>query len=106
MEILKLSEIILNCLKYEENEGLIDFVFVKKVDGKIKANSEAIILSLTEDDADMNIKDIIATKCPGYDYFLELFIIQEVFEDIQHQEEYKLDEEKIKRIIYYAEFDA
>lgn len=100
MGILKLSEIILNCLKYEEKEGLIDFVFVKRDEGKFEANSEAIILSLTEDEADIGIKDMIASKCPGYDYFLELFIIQEVFEDIQHQAEYKHDEEKIKRIIY------
>jgi hypothetical protein len=29
-----------------------------------------------------------------------------IFEDISTQEEYKSDEEKVKRIIYYAEFDA
>jgi hypothetical protein len=33
-------------------------------------------------------------------------LIKEIFEDISTQEEYKSDEEKVKRIIYYAEFDA
>jgi hypothetical protein len=81
-------------------------VFAKKINNRFEADSEAVVLSLTFEEADMNLKELQNAKCPGFDYFLEMDLIQEIYADISNLEEYKSDEEKVKRIIYYAEFDA
>ena len=81
-------------------------VFAKKTKDKFEPHSEAKVLGLTIEEIEMNLIDIQNAKCPGYDYFLEMNIIQDFFDDIKNLEEYKSDDDKVKRIIYYAEFDA
>jgi hypothetical protein len=103
---MSLSEIILECKNYEETEEMMHQIFAKKVDGKFEPNSEAILLKLTLEEMEMNTTKISDSKCPGFDYFLELFILQDFYNDLEKLEEYKSGIEKVKRIIYYAEFDA
>ena len=99
---MTLSEIIINC----ENFNEFSFVYAKRLNDKFIANSEAIVLELDESEMQTNTAEIARKKCPGYDYFLEVFIIQDMFKDLKELEGYKLDEKKIERIIYYAENDA
>lgn len=106
METLLLKDVILNSLQCEEADDLIQQVFAKRNKNGFEATSETVVLSLTEEEAAMKIKDIADSKCPGFDYFLEFFILQDFFEDIKDLTEYESDEEKVKRVIYYAEFDA
>ena len=101
-----LKDLILNCLQFEGTEDGVQQVLVKRVNGKFEPSSEAVLLELTEEEAEMKIQDLIALKCPGFDYFLELFVLQEFFEDISQLAEFKSDESKVKRVINYAEFDA
>ncbi|MBT31010.1 MAG: hypothetical protein CMO01_15230 [Thalassobius sp.] len=103
---MTLKEAILNCNQYGEDEELVYQVFAKRIDGKFEIKSEAIVLALTDADAELNIKEIAESKCPSFDYFLELYIMQEIFQDMVDSDEYKTDEARVKRIIHYAEFDA
>lgn len=103
---MNLKDVILNCKRYEDSDEFMHMVFAKKENDKFEAYSEATVLQLTLDEMEMNLADIRDSKCPEFEYFLEMNIIQDFFEDIRLMEEYKLDDEKVKRIIYYAEFDA
>ncbi len=103
---MNLKNVILNCNQYEDSDELMHMVFAKKQNDKFEAHSEATVLQLTLDEMVMNLIDIGNSKCPGFKYFLEMSIIQDFYEDIRKMEEYKTDDEKVKSIIYYAEFDA
>ena len=81
-------------------------VFAKKINNRFEADSEAVVLNLTFKESEMNLVELQNAKCPGFDYFLEMDLIQEIYAGISTLKEYKSDEEKVKRIIYYAEFDA
>jgi hypothetical protein len=103
---MNLKDVILNCNRYEDSDEFMYMVFAKKENDKFTGASEATVLQLTLDEMEMNLVDIRDSKCPGFEYFLEMNIIQDFYEDIRLMEEYKLDDEKVKGIIYYAEFDA
>jgi hypothetical protein len=103
---MNLSDAILNCLKYEDSDEFMHQVFAKKIDGKFEPGSQASVLKLTLEEMEMKIVEISNLKCPGYDYFLELFLLQDIYSALVKSDEYKSDEDKVKRIIYYAEFDA
>lgn len=103
---MKLNDIILNCNQYEDSDELVHMVFAKKENDKFEVYSEATVLQLTLDEMEMNLMDIRNSKCPGFEYFLEMCIIQDFYEDIRQIEEYKSDNDIVNRIIYYAEFDA
>jgi hypothetical protein len=99
---MTLSEIIINCETYNE----FSFVYAKKLNDRFYINSEAVVLELDESEMETNTSEIARQKCPGFDYFLEIFIIQDIYEDLKKMDDYKLDEKLIERIIYYAENDA
>ena len=99
---MTLGNIILDCKNYNESS----LVYAKKQNDKFLTNSEAIVLVLDENEMETNTLEISKQKCPGFDYFLEMFIIQEMFSDLKELTEYKPDEMKVERIIYYAENDA
>lgn len=103
---MSLKNILLNSYLHQTTEDLVSMVFAKKINNRFEADSEAVVLSFTFEEAEMNLMDLQNVKCPGFDYFLEIDLIQEIFADISTLELYKSDEEKVKRIIYYAEFDA
>ena len=99
---MTLNEIIINCETYDE----FSFVYAKRLNDKFLANSEAIVLTLDESEIQTNTAEIARQKCPDFDYFLEVFIIEDIFKDLKELEGYKLDEKKIESVIYYAENDA
>ncbi len=103
---MNLNEVILNCDKYIDSDEKIHMVFAKQSKNRFEPFSAAIVLELTVEEMEMDLVSIANSKCPGHDYFLEMFIIQDLMEDIKHLDEYKSNEEKVKRVIYYAEFDA
>lgn len=81
-------------------------VYAKKIEGEFKSSSEAIFLELTDEEQELLPSEIARLKCPGFDYFLEVFLIKELIEDLLHQySEWNLNQ-KVDRVIYYAEFDA
>jgi hypothetical protein len=99
---MTLSEVIINCETYNE----FSFVYAKKINDRFYTNSEAVVLELNESEMETNTSEIARQKCPGFDYLLEIFIIQDMYKGLKIMDDYKLDEKLIERIIYYAENDA
>ena len=103
---MKLKEIILSAFEFEDTDDHTHQIYAKRINGKFEPASEARMQKLTEDELELKIKEYADTNCPGFDYFLELYILQEFLTDLQNLKEYRSDEAKVNRIIYYAEFDA
>jgi hypothetical protein len=101
-----LSEAILNCKNYIDTEEIIHSIFAKRNNGKFLPDSEALVLELTPEEMEMQLSIIAETKCPGFEYFLEIFVLQDFYNDLLKIEGFKSDDKKVERIIYYAEFDA
>ena len=81
-------------------------IFVKRHDGNYSGLSEAVLLVLSEEEQEMKTFEIAAQKCPGFEYFLEVFIAKEVVEDLTESNNSEVLSKKIERIIHYAEYDA
>jgi hypothetical protein len=103
---MTLSEAILNCKNYEDTEENMYSIYAKRINGKFQPDSDAVILKLTLEEMEMKLSDIAEMKCPEFDYFLEMFVLRDFYDDLLSVEEFKLDAKKVERIIYYAEFDA
>jgi hypothetical protein len=103
---MNLKEAILNCNLYKDSDDFMHMVFAKRVNDQFESYSEATVIQLRFQEMEIKLSDIVNSKCPGFDYFLEMNIIQEFFKDIKNLEEFKSEEDKVKRIIYYTEFDA
>ena len=101
-----LSEVILNCKNYNDTEEIVHSVFAKRKYGKFRPDSETIVLELAPDEMEMKVDEIAKVKCPGFDYFMELFILQDFYDDLLQLKEFNSDDKKVGRIIHYAEFDA
>lgn len=81
-------------------------IYAKKIDGRFESSSEVVLLELTEAELELLTKDISEKYCPGFDYFLEGFMVREMVQDMRMVPEYNTVDQQVKRIIYYAEFDA
>ena len=103
---MTLSEAILNCRNYEDTEEIIHTIFAKRNNGKFRTESETLILELKPENMEIKLNEIAKVKCPGFEYFLELAVLQDFYDDLLKIKEFKSDEKKVERIIYYAEFDA
>lgn len=103
---MNLREAILNCKKYDDTEEILHSVYAKRTNGKFQSNSDAVVLELTPEEMEIDLREIAKSKCPDYEYFLEMFILQDLYDDLLTLDEYKSDDKKVERIIYYAEFDA
>lgn len=104
---MNLKEIISNSEKYEDSDDTIYVIYAKKIGNKFIPDSEAIILELSPEEMEINVNEIANSKCPGFDYFLEMFILQDFDKDLMEIEEFKNNlNKKIDRIIYYAENNA
>jgi len=96
---MKLKEIISD-LNNIDDEAVL---YVKRIDDQFSPESETVVLKLTEEELEWKIFEVIEKKCPGYEYFLEVFLIKEIAGDLGPAESV---DSKCRRIIYYAEFDA
>ena len=80
------------------------FIYATRINGKFDKLSEATIISLNEEEAGWKVDRISKKYCPGYTYFLELELVEEMLGLQKQSEEY--DEEVISRVIGYANDDA
>ena len=82
-----------------------DVIYAKKIDGKFNNLSEVLILRLTDEEMSMSISETIKSKCPGFDYFLQANILNDLMYDLE-AEKPALDLDKIiQSVIHYVEFD-
>ncbi|MDY8135410.1 hypothetical protein [Aquimarina sp. 2201CG5-10] len=96
---MKLVEVITNIEKVDEESVL----YVKRIDGQFTCNSDVTILKLTEVELEWKTFEVTEKKCPGFDYFLETFLIKEIIGNLKKNESIEV---KCNRLIHYAEFDA
>ena len=99
---LTLKDIVTSILSFNDE----DPVFAKKIDGKFLSNSEAIVLQLTEEESELRTNEIAEIKCPGFEYFLDAFIIKDMINDFDNSNNRVDLDERIAIIIHYAEYDA
>lgn len=99
---MTIKEIIANI--HDQNEEAM--IFAKRVDGKFLPSSEAVIIELNEEEKDWKTYEIAKKHCPGFDYFLEVYLVKDMVEDMKTTVGYKSMDQQVDRIIYYAEFDA
>ena len=86
------------------NESLV--LYAKKINGQLLPSSEAVLLELTEEEQDLSTDEIANRKCPGFNYCMEMFLIQEIMRDLDALVEKMEMDKKIDRVIYYIEHDA
>tara|TARA_R110001592_G_scaffold319883_2_gene597704 strand:+ start:337 stop:633 length:297 start_codon:yes stop_codon:yes gene_type:complete len=98
---MKLIEAIENIEQINEDA----FFYVKRINGNFSIASEVKILELTEEEIEWKTYEVTERKCPGFEYFMESFLIKEFVESLD-QGQYPTLEEKCTRLIHYAEFDA
>jgi len=96
---MKLIQVITNIEKIDGASVL----YVKRIDGQITSDSDVTILNLTEEELEWKTSKVTEKKCPGFEYFLETFLIKEIIGDLNKNESL---ESKCNRLIHYAEFDA
>ena len=99
---MTLKEIISNIDAHNEEA----IIFAKKVNEKFLPSSEAVLVELDEEELGEPTRETAEKHCPGFDYFLEVFIVKEVIEDVNATVGFKSPEQKVESIIHYAEFDA
>ena len=97
---MKLREYLQNIEKIDEESVL----YVKRIDGHFLPDSEVTILNLTEEELEWKTFEVTEKKCPGFEYFMEAFLIKEFMEDISPQ--FPTLEKKCDRLIHYVEYDA
>tara|TARA_R110002074_G_scaffold399773_1_gene593656 strand:- start:162 stop:455 length:294 start_codon:yes stop_codon:yes gene_type:complete len=97
---MKLIEVLTNIEKVDEESVL----YVKRIDDQFSCESEVTILKLTEEENEWKTFEVTEKKCPGFEYFMEVFLIKEFMEDVSTQ--YPTLENKCDRLIHYVEFDA
>lgn len=81
-------------------------IYAKRSEGKFSNSSEAVVLDLTDEEKELSTDEIANKYCPGFDYFLEVFLVKDMVEDLRASDDYRSLEKQVERIIYYAEFDA
>jgi hypothetical protein len=77
--------------------------FAKKIDGEFTRDSEVIIAEIDEE-SDEDIAKSFLEKNPEFNYFLEVFIIKDMVEDLP--ENFGNIDQIVDRIIHYAKYDA
>ncbi|TXD47386.1 MULTISPECIES: hypothetical protein [unclassified Polaribacter] len=95
---MNLIEFIKTIEKIDEQSIL----YLKRINGQFTFESKITVLKILEEDEEMKSKDLEVTE-KGFDYFLEVFLINEIIEDLEKNESV---ESKCKRLIHYAEFDC
>jgi hypothetical protein len=83
-------------------------VFAERINGEFRADSEAQVVEITDEELKQQTSEAATKKAPGKDYFLEVFIIQEVLEGWRKHHGGKTPpiDAALESVIYYAENDA
>lgn len=98
---MRLIEILKNIDRFNEEA----FLYAKRVNGRFLSESEVVILELNEEELEWKTNEVTEKKCPGFEYFLEMYLIKDFLNSL-NIEEYNSIDKKCARIIYYAENDA
>lgn len=104
--MMTLRDAILENQNYDDPDEGMYVVFAQKTNNAFEPSSEARILLLTHQDFEIEIADYTNTHCPGFDYFLEMNIIQDFWGDLKANQRINQQEKWVKRLIQYAENDA
>lgn len=99
---LTLTKVVTNIATYPEQAS----IFAKRVGGEFRPDSEAVVLELTEEELELPTNEMATLKCPGLDYFLDVFIVQEMVDDFENSSIATTLNERMASIIHYAEYDA
>ncbi|MGI4835047.1 MAG: hypothetical protein ACRYFK_16465 [Janthinobacterium lividum] len=70
---MTIQEVISNLNDISENAT----VFAKSIDGEFRAVSPVALVRLSDDEKSLPTNQISELKCPGYEYFMEVFLIKE-----------------------------
>ena len=84
-------------------ENDYSIAFAKKVDGAFTRDSEVIIVEIDEE-SDEDIAKYFSEKNPEFNYFLEVFIIKDIIENLS--ENFGNIDQIVDRIIHYAKYDV
>ena len=98
---MTISEVVSSIEKQNEES----VIYAKWINGKFLPSSEAVLIKLSEGEEDLPTSEIAERHCPGFEYFLEVFLVKEM-KDLQGSADYTSLEQQVDRIIHYAEFDA
>ena len=97
-----LKEILVNIAVFKEEAP----IFAKRVQKEFRPDSEAVALELTEEELGLPTDEMAALKCSGFDYFLDVFIVQEMVADFERSSQPVFLNERMAAVIHYAEHDA
>ena len=89
--------------KINSIENDYSVAFAKKIDGEFKSDS-IIIIEEIDEESDEDICKSVIKKNPEFNYFLEVFLIKEMVEDLK--DDLSNIDELVNRVIYYAKYDA
>jgi hypothetical protein len=103
---MNLKEAILENQNYVDPDEGMYVVFAQKVNNAFEPSSDARILLLRHEDFETPIADFTKVHCRGFDYFLEMNIIQDFWGDLKANQKISQEAKWIKRLIQYAENDA
>jgi hypothetical protein len=78
-------------------------IYAKKQNGRFLSSSEAVLIELRDEDDDLSPREIASKYCPGFDYFLEVFLVIDVMEELDQTAGYKPLTQQVDRVIQYAE---
>jgi len=93
-----LSQAIINCMDYRDTEESTYSIYAKRINGKFQPDSEALVLKLTFEEMEMKSIEIAEEKCPGFDYFLEMFVLKDFYEDLLKHKGFKYDIKSSKEL--------
>jgi len=99
---MTISEIIANI----DNQSEEALIFAKRENGKFLPESEAVLVETTEDELGAPTNEIAEKYCPGFEYFLEVYLVKDLVGALSATVGYKSLQQQIERIIHYAESDA
>lgn len=83
-------------------------IFAERINGKFQPESRTVIIELTDDELAKPVTEVAASRAPGTDYFLEVFVAKEAMEGWQEYSQGVVitPKEMTDVVIYYAENDA
>jgi len=83
-------------------------IFAERIGASFRPDSEAEVLTLSDHEVAINVHDLAIRKAPGKEYFLEVFIIRELLDDLRKDQQTigSFQDQEVDRIIKYAEEDA
>lgn len=64
-------------MDYKDTEESMYSIYAKRINGKFQPDSESLVLKLTIEEMEMKSIEVAEEKCPGFDYFLEMFVLKD-----------------------------